>query len=216
MSTLSNTLPSPLQPASGYTRLLIHFPILHTQQDLGNMGESARQVAADKWGEQTLERNRRAIEQMWLEIDQVLEHLPLRHAQTRVYQDGLPVCGHELAIVTELAAAGSHNHRLLLQLHAAGATLMGTEAPERLLEEYQLMVQTLQGPAAPDIVASRLELGRQLLHRRDESIARRINQTLGVGETGIVFLGMLHSLREWLAPDINVIYPAGQPNLPKE
>ena len=56
----------------------------------------------------------------------------------RVYQDGLAVCGHEQKIVSELAGAGNRNHALLLKLQAQGATLMGTESPELLVEEYQL------------------------------------------------------------------------------
>jgi hypothetical protein len=46
-----------------------------------------------------------------------------------------------------------------------------------------------------------------LLKRRDQYIARRINDTLLAGETGLIFLGMLHSVRSWLDKDIRVVYP---------
>ena len=38
-------------------------------------------------------------------------------------------------------------------------------------------------------------------------MAQRINETLKSGETGILFLGMLHSLEGYLHPDVKVIYP---------
>jgi hypothetical protein len=90
---------------------------------------------------------------------------------------------------------------------ARGATLAGTEAPDLLLEEYNLAQQCLlvkdssgiskQGPHGA-------ERSSQLLDRRDRYIAARINQTLQPGETGLVFLGMLHSLEGRLAPDIQL------------
>jgi hypothetical protein len=46
-----------------------------------------------------------------------------------------------------------------------------------------------------------------LLKRRDQFIADRINDTLCPGETGILFLGMLHSLRHLLDEQIKVVYP---------
>jgi len=43
-----------------------------------------------------------------------------------------------------------------------------------------------------------------MLGRRDRYIARRINETLRTGETGIIFLGALHSLEGRVAPDMRV------------
>jgi hypothetical protein len=66
-------------------------------------------------------------------------------------------------------------------------------------------------PSPTRPVAERSELGAVLLQRRDHFIADRINTTLGEGETGILFLGMLHSLQPLLDSDIQVIYPLYQP-----
>jgi hypothetical protein len=54
-------------------------------------------------------------------------------------------------------------------------------------------------------------LSEALLQRRDQFIAQRINDTLKDGETGILFLGMLHSLERDLQPDVKVIYPLQRP-----
>ncbi|HEY2104754.1 MAG TPA: hypothetical protein VGH29_03155, partial [Candidatus Binataceae bacterium] len=139
----------------------------------------------------------------WTAIEGALAGLNLRYELVRIYQDGLPVCGHELRIVRELARAGSRNHRLLLAMHQRGATIMGTESAQLVVQEYQLAQQSManaqpqgQPRAAEETVA------RSLLKRRDQFIAERINATLKPRETAIVFLGLLHSLRGMLAPDI--------------
>lgn len=47
------------------------------------------------------------------------------------------MCGEEEKIGKDLANSGSRNHKLLVRLIEKGATLMGTEAPELLVEEYE-------------------------------------------------------------------------------
>ena len=63
--------------------------------------------------------------------------------KTRIYQDGLPICGFEERIVRELAKAGSSNHQLILRLLDQGAVLMGTEDSQLLMEEYEMQKQRL-------------------------------------------------------------------------
>jgi hypothetical protein len=50
-----------------------------------------------------------------------------------------------------------------------------------------------------------------LLERRDRFIASRIDATLEPEETGILFIGALHSVALYLNPDIQVIYPLYRP-----
>jgi len=197
-------------PAS---RTLIYFPIIHTPADMGALKDSVTRATLERVGRLGLSRKETAVRQVWTEIEQTLEGLNLSYDRVRLYQDGLPVCGREVQMVTELAQAGSRNHQLLLHLMAKGATLMGTEAADLLLEEYQLARQSLRSrpPRAAGAAAQRRSRGDALLQRRDRFIAQLINQTLRGGETGILFLGMLHSLDRYLAKDIKVIYPLSRP-----
>ena len=195
-------------PAS---RRLLHIPIIHTQADMGalgeafrralvsKLGEAFRRALVSKLGEQGWQHNVDLVDQVWTAIEKGLAGLNLRYELLRIYQDGLPVCGHELRIVKELARAGSRNHRLLLAMHQRGATIMGTESAELLVEEYQL-AQRLAANSQPN--AAERTLARSLLERRDQFVATRINATLKPRETAIVFLGLLHSLHGKLAPDI--------------
>ena len=188
---------------------MISFPIVHTQADMGALKESVARATLKKAGRAGWARKTAAIDRIWTEIEAAIDALPLSFDRVRLYQDGLPVCGREAEIVTELAQAGSRNHQLLLRLMTQGAVLMGTEEGDLLVQEYQLARQSLttRPPRAAGVAASRRALSQALLQRRDQFIARRIHETLKSGETGILFLGMLHSLEGYLHPDVKVIYP---------
>ncbi len=196
-------------PAGGHSRTLIYLPIVHTQADMGALKESVTRATLEKVGRAGLARKTAAIDKIWTEIEAAIDALALSFDRVRLYQDGLPVCGREAEIVTELAQAGSRNHQLLLRLMAQGAVLMGTESGDLLVQEYQLARQSLTAkpPWAAGVAATRRALSDTLLKRRDQFMAQRINDTLKCGETGILFLGMLHSLERYLNPDVKVIYP---------
>ena len=195
-------------------RILIYIPIIHTQADMGALSDQVRQAILHKLGKRGWNRKMNLIDTIWTKIEHVIESLPFPYEKVRLYQDGLPICGREIEIVTELAKAGSRNHQLLLRLVGKGAMIMGTESSELLVEEYDLVKQIL---TAKDILkADEREsyhntLRNCLLKRRDQFIADRINSTLQSGETGVLFLGMLHSLNNRLEKDIRVIYPIYQP-----
>ena len=112
---------------------------------MGALNEPIQRLKVKKLGKRMWERNLELVKDFWTQIEQVTEGLALAYEKVRLYQDGLPVCGHELEIVTDLAKAGSRNYQLLLKLKEKGATLMGTESSELLLEEYQLVKQVFTG-----------------------------------------------------------------------
>jgi len=193
---------------------LIYIPIIHTETDMGTLSESIQKSTLQKFGRRGLKRKEDMIDNLWMEIEQKIYALALAYEKARLYQDGLPVCGREAEIVTDLAKAGSRNHRLLLLLMKRGATITGTESLELLMEEHELDKQILAARGAREkarIEASRKAMIDSLLKRRDRFISDRINSTLFAGETGILFIGMFHSLRNTLDNDIQVIYPFNPP-----
>jgi len=196
--------------ADSEPRTLLCIPIIHTQADMGALSGSIERLKIRRLGKNGWERNLNLISQLWARIEQTIDELALPYERLRVYQDGLPVCGHEVEIVTELANAGSRNHRLLLRLREKGATIMGTESSELLVEEYQFVKEEFaSGKPGASLRGEgpRRALRDSLLKRRDQCIASRINDTLCAGETGLLFLGMLHSIRPWLDKDLRVIHP---------
>ena len=196
-------------------RRLLHIPIIHSQAEMGSLSPTIQAIQVRKLGTKGWKRNVSLIEGIWTRIEETIDSWSLPYEKVRLYQDGLPVCGRELEIVAELAKAGSRNHQLLLRLKGRGALLMGTEPAGLLVQEYNLIKQTLaaSGPAADARrEARRQESSRLLLKHRDQAIAERINQTLCRGEIGLLFLGMLHSVEAWLARDIQVTHPLYPPS----
>ncbi len=185
------------------TRKLIWAPVIHTEADLGNMSESVKRLYVRKLGHAKWEQHLRALVTFWSRLEAQIEALRLPYERVRLYQDGLPYCGREAEIVRTLAEAGSLNCRLLLKLMDRGAQITGTESPELLLEEYNLARAALAGGSRRK-PAGRADPHQRVLDLRDRYIATRIDQTLEHGETGLIFLGMLHSLDPHLAAGIRV------------
>lgn len=195
-------------------RTLIYVPVVHTPADMGGLAKSVRRLRVRKQGREVWSRSVNVVEELWADIRTRVEEWALPWEHVRLYQDGLPVCGREDEIVRDLAKAGSPNHQLLLSLMQEGAQLMGTESPELLIEEYRLAQAVLRAKDAEEAV--RIEgqhdgQSRSLMVRRDRFIAGRINESLRAGETGLLFLGVLHSITSLLEKDIRVTYPIYRP-----
>jgi hypothetical protein len=180
-------------------RTLIVVPIIHTEHDMGSLREAIQQQYFSRYGGEQWAAHLESINQVWNGIRQMIAALALPYRAVRLYQDGLARCGKEAGIVNDVAAQGSKNHQLLVDLMAQGAQLMGTEDPVLLLQEYQLQ-QGAFGAAPPDPDAL-LRQSRELLARRDHFIAEQINATLLADEVGLLFVGMAHAVG-LLAADI--------------
>ncbi len=189
-------------------RRLIHVPIIHAPADLGSAAKRLEGQFKDSYGSDSWEEHLRAVEQFWDLIRQKVLALPLEYSRVKLYQDGLPECGRELEIVRDLANpnSGSQNYRLLYELYQKGGQIMGTENGELLVEEYNCLRHRLaHSPAeAPGQTPTPDSLYDELVARRDAHIAKRIDSTLGSGETGILFIGAAHRILDLLASDIVV------------
>lgn len=186
-------------------RRLIWIPVVHTQEDLGSLKESVRRLHVQRAGRGQWQRGQQMIAAMWTNIEQEIERLDLDYPRVRLYQDGLACCGREEEIVRDLAGVGSRNHQLLLKLMSRGARIMGTESPELLLEEYELSRHAiLAAGGSTGITPEQRQASDRILKKRDAYVATRIADSLLPGETGVAFLGLLHSLAGRLPGDIEV------------
>ncbi len=190
-------------------RQLIYVPVIHSEADMGTVAEPHKKEFTDQFGVCVWNEHIKAVDEMWEGIRKRLSKLDVDRSKVRVYQDGLPLCGREMHIVRDVAAQGSQNHRLVLSLVERGASLEGTEDVQLLLEEYRYIqaITEEREPAEKRGKAKSLSIKRKLLlRRRDRFIARRIDETLKEGETGILFAGMAHQVDRYLPKDINVSY----------
>jgi hypothetical protein len=184
---------------------------MRTQAEISTLADvlQRRGLGSQEW-----KRSSPTIGQLWLVLREVIEKMDLPYPRLRVYQDELANNEREIQMVMDLAQTGSPNHQLLLFLIQKGATLVGTESPELLLEDYQLVRQALDAQIrgeSEEVRARQQFLRYALLERRDRYIAQRINDTLPQNETGILFLDMLHSVRKHLHEDVRVLYPILRP-----
>ena len=136
----------------------------------------------------------------WDAVEADVHALRRRWQEVRVYQDGLPDTRAD--IVTRIVAdVDSPNYRLLRWLAGQGATVVGTEDPVLLQEEYELLKASVTDEAARQAYAAR---ATGLLESRDRYIATRIADTLPSASTGVLFIGLQHEVAKILPPDIQV------------
>lgn len=190
-------------------RKLINVPVIHTEADMGSLSEPLKKEYIQRYGLKRWNEHIDVISSMWLGIRQKIFKLRLDYNKTTVYQDGLPVCMKELAIVYDLAMAGNENYKIVLDLVQKGAKLIGTEDPGLLLEEYDYIKAIAKVDNLKEkekTIKKYEEMAGNILQRRDEFIANRISKTLMEGETGILFIGMRHNVEERLPKDIEISY----------
>jgi len=191
------------------SRNLIYVPVIHTQADMGSMSVSLKQEYVKKFGKGKWQQHVREIDQMWEGLRDKIKRLNLDWSRVRVYQDGLPVCGKEKEIIKDLAAQGSKNHEIVAWLLESGAKIEGTEDAPLLLREYSYIKKLGEAhtkEAQEKATQEYEDAAAKLLKNRDTFIKNRIDKTLNKGETGILFMGLLHKVDEGLADDINVSY----------
>jgi len=217
---------------------------------MGSMYGALKAEYIRRFGTQKWEEHNRIIEDFWQGIRNKVFELELDYPNTRLYQDGLPLCGKEIDLVQELVRMGSKNHQILTDLIRLGAKLEGTEDPKLLLEEYDYLKKASADldkkqvysvrkdgacPASqseagaltqPSItnehsistsppsmaglsngVKGRYQrLAQSILQKRDVYIGQRIDKTLREGETGLLFIGIIHRVNEKLPKDIEIDY----------
>jgi len=210
-------------------RKLLVIPIVHNAADLGRLEHRLEQLKRATMPRERIEASRKQVARFWEELRVAIESWQLDYSKVVVYQDALPLApathvGLEIKIVKELAAVGSANHQLLEWMHENGASILGTESPELLVAEYSLVRKQLgmadnpsldqETPGTLETTVDAAEIAAQLadlLNRRDQFIAARIDTTLKQDRTGIILIGMLHRVEKWLPDDIEVDFPIGQP-----
>ena len=196
-----------------YQRILILIPIVHTEVDLGTLGESVRISSEKVRGAEYWTKHTQTVDDIWIAIRKWILSFSLTYSKVRLYQDGLPICGHEHQIVKDVAEMGSKNHSLLIELMDKGASLIGTENAVHLLEEYQYQQKEVGKDEISDLDMTHhhADQSKRLLIQRDIFIANRINATLLAGETGVLFIGVAHNVDPYLASDIFVRRMPGFP-----
>lgn len=181
-------------------------PIIHTSADMGSIAPILDQLASAKLRPEVWQKHKEIVAGFWDSISRFLDSLNV--SGFRVYQDGLVTDGMEgLRIIREGISQGSRNYDIVGKLLERGAVLMKTEDLSLVKQEYDHITKMTSSKSLKERGAAtlRYKLAKgKLLKQRDDFIAKRIEESLSEGETGILFIGAYHNIIPNLPADIKV------------
>jgi hypothetical protein len=187
-------------------RTLLYVPIIHTSADLGSIAKDVTKRGIADLGEDIWKEHMRTVEGFWDVISHYFSSIDV--SGMKIYQDGMIVAGEMgQKIVEETAKTGSRNHELILSLLKRGAILVKTEVFELVKEERDRLLAITQAKSITQKIIAFIRyrlIKNRLLNKRDNFIAKRIDETLNNGETGIIFIGAYHNIKKRLPKSIQI------------
>jgi hypothetical protein len=187
-------------------RKLYHVPILHMSADMGSLAPSLDETANADLGQEVWQKHKEAVSSFWDCIAQFFNALDVKGF--KIYQDGMVADGADgLRIIREGISQGSKNYEIIGKLLERGAVLVKTEDPTMVKQEYTYIAKIAHAKSRKEkeVWALRYKLAQgDLLRQRDDFIAKRIQETLAEGESGILFSGAYHDISSRLPDDIQV------------
>ena len=185
-------------------RRLIYVPIIHISADLGNIASEVNKRGKSLIGDKDWKRHKEVILGFWDSIDGYFDSLNVKIF--KIYQDGLVANGVVgLKIVADGVKKGSKNYEIVSRLIKRGAQLVKTESFPAVKKEYDYLIQITKAKKSIKKIIAALNYRfhkKILLKKRDEFIAKTIDNTLKQDETGVLFLGAHHEIIPRLPEDI--------------
>ena len=185
---------------------LIYVPIIHTSADLGSLAKAVAKRGIADLGEELWEKHRKTVDEFWDAISHYFDSIDV--SGVKIYQDGMVAEGEVgQKIVEEGIKAGSKNYEIINALIKRGAILVQTENFPLVKEERDRIVKITQAKTTTKKLIAYLKyrlIKNRLLKKRDNYTAKRIEETLNHGETGILFMGAYHDIIPKLAKGIQV------------
>ena len=188
-------------------RTLYYVPMIHTAQELGELGPAIKDIKETVYGEKAARADEREIEHLWHFIRwRVFETVP-NVPGLIIYQDGLPVGPREkiraLFALTLADYPASPLFRLMKELIDRGAILEGTEDIAlvrkriQVCQEISRLLIRYQNPKDVEkFITQKMTEHDDLIKRADQFIANRINETLPPQARGLLFMGLHHRVDE--------------------
>jgi len=187
-------------------RNLYLVPILHMGADMGSLASALDETAKAEFGQEVWQKHKEAVSSFWDSIGQFFDAMNVEGF--KIYQDGMVANGADgLRIISEGISQGSKNYGIIGKLLQRGAVLVKTEDLVMVKQEYAYIskIAHSKSPKEKEVWALRYKVAQgRLLRQRDNFIAKRIEVTLGKGNTGILFIGAYHDILSRLPEDIQV------------
>jgi len=182
-------------------RVLYYLPIVHTKEDYGEFGGTVWKAIEQNPSPEVrkyFEEKAREIEGFWeLARKEVIKEIK-DFKGVRIYQDGFPV-GERSKILKFFGYVlkdnpKSPNYLLVKELLARGAILEGTEDMKLVKEQFEIYLEIAQAKTRKEQARTLMSSARseELTQKRDEFIAKRINETLPDNGRGLLLVGGEH------------------------
>ncbi len=175
--------------------------------DLGSIAKHVDKRGIAGFGEEFWKKHRETVSMFWDSISDYFANLEVK--DVKIYQDGLVADGQVgQKIVEEGVKSGSKNYEIIDGLLKKGAILVQTEDFPLVKEERDRIVKITQAKTTTGKLVAYLKYRlakNRLLRKRDDYIARRINETLADAEEGILFVGAYHNIIPKLAGRIQTV-----------
>lgn len=188
-------------------KVLIYVPIIHMSADLGSLAKDVNRRGIADLGEELWREHIKTVEGFWDVVSHYFDSIDV--SGIKIYQDGM-VAEDEVGqrIVEEGAKSGSKNYELVSELLKKGAILIKTEDFKLVKKERDRLIAITQVKTIPEKLIAYMKYKvtkNRLLNKRDEFIAKRVYETLNQDETGIIFIGAFHNIKERLPKDVRII-----------
>jgi len=175
--------------------------------DLGEISSKVSEKGIAHIGEGLWAAHMKTVDGFWFVLADFFGRIEAKGL--KIYQDGMLANGDiGRRIVDDAVRKGSRNFEIIADLMKRGALLVKTEDIGLLKRERDLLHSLGRARTFGERLINFLKyrLARNgLLRARDRFMAERIDKTLAVGETGVLFVGAYHDVRRWLPADIEVI-----------
>jgi len=182
-------------------------PILHMSADMGSLASALDETAKAEFGQEVWQKHKGTVSSFWDSTGQFFDALDVKYF--KIYQDGMVADGADgLRIIREGISQGSKNFEIIGKLLERGVVLVKTEDLVLVKQEYAYIAKIAhsKSPKEKEVWSLRYKVAQgRLLRQRDDFIAKRIEVTLGEGETGILFIGAYHDVLSRLPEDIQVV-----------
>jgi hypothetical protein len=187
-------------------RTILYVPVIHTSADLGSLAKDVTKRGITELGEEVWKEHIKRVEGFWDVTSHYFDSMDV--SGMKIYQDGMVADGEVgQKIVEEGIKSGSKNYEIISKLLQKGAILVKTEDFKLVKEERDRLLAMTQAKSITLKLIALIKyklVKNRLLIKRDKFIAKRIDETLNQGETGIIFIGAYHNIKKWLPKDIQI------------
>ena len=188
-------------------KALIYVPIIHMSSDMGSLAKDLNTRGIADLGEELWKEHIKTVETFWDELSHYFDSIHV--SGMKIYQDGMIAEGEiGKKIVQEGAKSGSKNYELVSELLKRGAILVKTEDFKLVEKERVRLIAITQAKSLPEKLIAFMKyklVKNRLLNKRDKFIAGRVDETINQDETGIIFIGAYHNIKDRLPKDIRIM-----------